>query len=118
MAKTVLIIDDHPSFRASARRMLEADGYQVVGEAADARAALATTEQLRPDVVLLDVRLPDGDGFEIARRLLGANGAAPQIVLVSSHDSADFAEAIIASGARGFIPKDELSAKAITSLVR
>jgi DNA-binding NarL/FixJ family response regulator len=118
MARTVLIVDDHPSFRASARRMLEADGYEVVGEAADAHAALATTQQLRPDVVLLDVRLPDGDGFEIARRLLGANGAAPQIVLVSSHDSADFGQAIVASGARGFIPKAELSAEAISLLIR
>jgi DNA-binding NarL/FixJ family response regulator len=118
MAKSVLIVDDHPSFRASARRMLEAGGYEVVGEAADARAALASARRLRPDVVLLDVRLPDVDGFEVARRLLGANRAAPRIVLVSSHDSADFGEAIGASGARGFVSKSELSAEAITLLIR
>ena len=74
MGKSVLIVDDHPSFRASARRMLEADGYGVVGEAEDGAAALAAAEQLRPDLVLLDVRLPDIDGFEVARRLLDADG--------------------------------------------
>ena len=117
MAKTVLIVDDHPSFRASARRMLEADGYAVVGEAEDGSAGLAAVERLRPELVLLDVRLPDVDGFEFASRVLGADGRIPQIVLVSSHDSADFGEAIIASGARGFIPKHELSAEAITLLI-
>jgi DNA-binding NarL/FixJ family response regulator len=118
MPKTVLIVDDHPSFRASARRMLEADGYEVVGEAADARGALVAAAQLRPELVLLDVRLPDGDGFDVARRLLNASGRTPQIVLISSHDSADLGDAIGASGARGFVPKSELSAEAITLLIR
>jgi DNA-binding NarL/FixJ family response regulator len=118
MAKTVLIVDDHPSFRASARRMLEADGYDVVEEAEDGAAALAAVQRLCPDLVLLDVRLPDLDGFEVARRLLGASGPIPQIVLVSSHDSTDLGDAIGATGARGFVPKSELSAEAITSLIR
>lgn len=118
IAKTALIVDDHPSFRASARRMLEADGYAVVGEAQDGSAALAAAQRLRPGLVLLDVRLPDVDGFEVARRLLDASGPSPQIVLVSSHDPIDFAEAIGASGARGFVPKAELSAEAIAVLIR
>ena len=115
---TVLIVDDHPSFRASARRMLEADGYEVVGEAEDAGAALAAAQWLQPELVLLDVRLPDTDGFEVARRLLDADGHVPKIVLISSHDSSDLGEAIGTSGARGFIPKSELSAEAIASLIR
>jgi DNA-binding NarL/FixJ family response regulator len=117
VAKTVLIVDDHPSFRASARRMLEADGYAVVGEAQDGSAALAAARRLRPELVLLDVRLPDVDGFEVARRLLDASGPTPQIVLVSSHDSIDFGEAIGASGALGFVPKADLSAEAIAVLI-
>src|SRR5436189_6424986 len=107
VARTVLIVDDHPSFRASARRMLEADGYEVVGEAENGAAALAAAERLRPQVVLLDVRLPDIDGIEVARRLTDADGYVPQIVLISSHDAADLGEAIDASAARGFIPKGE-----------
>jgi DNA-binding NarL/FixJ family response regulator len=118
MGKTVLIVDDHPSFRASARRMLEADGYEVIGEAEDGGAALVGAQRLRPDLVLLDVRLPDTDGFEVARRLLALDGHVPQIVLISSHDSTDLGEAIGASGARGFIPKSELNGEAITSLIR
>ena len=116
MAKTVLIVDDHPSFRASARRMLEAVGYEVVGEAEDGGAALAAAQELRPELVLLDVRLPDVDGFEVARRLLGVSDPAPQVVLVSSHDSSDLGEAVGASGAHGFVPKSELSAEAIALL--
>ena len=65
----VLIVDDHPSFRASARKLLESEGYDVVGEAADGAGALEAAEQLHPDVVLLDVQLPDLDGFEVAKRL-------------------------------------------------
>jgi DNA-binding NarL/FixJ family response regulator len=118
MTKTVLIVDDHPSFRASARRMLEADGYKVLGEAEDGAAALAAVGRLRPDLVLLDVRLPDIDGFEVARRLVDAEGRAPQIVLTSSHDSTDLGEAIDDSVARGFIPKGELTGTAVSALLR
>ncbi len=116
MGKTVLIVDDHPSFRASARRMLEADDYEVVGEAADGTSAIDAARQLQPDLVLLDIRLPDLDGFEVAERL-AANGAAPAIVLTSSRDRSDFAYEIVASPAHGFIPKSELSVEAITSLI-
>ena len=116
MGRTVLIVDDHPSFRASARRMLEADGYEVVGEAEDGAAAVVAVQRLHPELVLLDVRLPDIDGFEVAKSLLEFN-AHPQVVLTSSHDSTDLVDAIGASGARGFIPKGELTASAFAALL-
>src|SRR3954466_8361147 len=116
MAHTILIVDDHPSFRASARRMLEADGYEVVGEAEDGAAAVVAVQRLHPELVLLDVRLPDIDGFEVAKSLLEFN-ARPQVVLTSSHDSTDLVDAIGASGARGFIPKGELTASAFAALL-
>jgi DNA-binding NarL/FixJ family response regulator len=115
--KTILIVDDHPSFRASARRMLEADGYDVVGEAADGTSAIDAVRELQPDVVLLDIRLPDVEGFQVAEQL-AANGATPAIVLTSSRDRSDFGSEIDASPANGFIPKSELSAEAITFLIR
>src|SRR3954466_15054158 len=99
MAKTVLIVDDHPSFRASARRMLEADGFEVVGEAQDGESAVTAAAELRPEVVLLDVRLPDIRGLEVAQRMLDEPGTRPQVVLVSSHDSSDLGDAIGTSGA-------------------
>jgi DNA-binding NarL/FixJ family response regulator len=117
MGKTVLIVDDHPSFRASARRMLEADGYEVIGEAADGTSALDAARELKPDVVLLDIRLPDIEGFRVAERL-AVNGVAPAIVLTSSRDRSDFGSEIDASPAYGFIPKSELSAEAIALLIR
>ena len=115
MSTSVLIVDDHPSFRASARRMLEASGYAVVGEAADGAAAIAAARELDPDLVLLDVQLPDIDGFEVAERL--ALGSAPDVVLTSSRDSADFGTAIAESPARGFIAKAELSGATLAELV-
>ena len=117
MGKSVLIVDDHPSFRASARRMLEADGYEVVGEAADGTSAIDATHALQPDLVLLDIRLPDVDGFQVAERL-AANGAAPAIVLTSSRDRSDFGSEIDTGPAHGFIPKSELTAEAIALLIR
>lgn len=116
MGRTVLIVDDHPSFRASAKRMLELDGYAVVGEAATGAAAIDAVGELRPDVVLLDVRLPDIDGFRVAEHL-AASDAGPAIVLTSSHDRSDFADEIANCPAHGFIPKSEMSAEAMTLLV-
>src|ERR671914_2325747 len=84
MATSVLIVDDHPSFRASARMLLESEGFDVVGEAEDGEGALVAVRELRPDVVLLDVQLPDIDGPEVAARLAGADGLCPAVVLTSS----------------------------------
>ena len=116
MPKSVLIVDDHPGFRASARRMLEASGYAVVGEAADGEAGIAAAGALAPDLVLLDVQLPDLDGFEVATRLRALD-RAPEVVLTSSRDRADFGDAVRESPARGFIAKAELSGQALAELV-
>lgn len=113
---TVLIVDDHPSFRATARALLEAEGFEVVGEAKDGASALECARSLHPDLILLDVQLPDTDGFAVASRLT-ANGNAPAIVLTSSRDAADFGDLVATSGARGFVPKAELSGAALTALL-
>jgi DNA-binding NarL/FixJ family response regulator len=118
MAMTVLIVDDHPRFRSIARKLLEHQGYRVVGEASDGESALAAVRELRPDVVLLDVQMPGIDGFEVAARLnAAAAAAAPAIVLVSSRDRIDFGGLIAESGARGFIAKDDLSGPALAQLL-
>ena len=113
---TVLIVDDHPSFRANARLLLEAEGYQVVGEAADGTAALAAAAELSPELVLLDVQLPDMDCFEVARRLTGGGGG-PAVILVSSRDGSDFGSLVAESGARGFIAKGDLCGDALTAIL-
>jgi DNA-binding NarL/FixJ family response regulator len=117
VTRTILIVDDHPSFRSSARMLLEAEGYEVVGEAEDGVSGLRCARDLKPEVLLLDVHLPDIDGFEVARRL-SSNGSSPAIVLVSSRSRGDFAEGVEASGARGFITKSELSGAAMEALLR
>jgi DNA-binding NarL/FixJ family response regulator len=117
MPPTVLIVDDHPSFRAIARRLLEADGYDVVGEAADGRSALEAVRELRPEIVLLDVQLPDLDGFDVAARLTNGGGG-PAVVLTSSRDAANVEPFAAACGARGFVTKSELSGEALAALVR
>jgi DNA-binding NarL/FixJ family response regulator len=117
MGTTVLIVDDHPSFRTSARRVLEDAGYEVIGEAEDGRSALSAARALRPAVVLLDVQMPDLDGFEVALRLT-AEDDAPAVVLTSSRDGGEFGGLVAESGARGFVPKSELSGPALAALLR
>lgn len=112
---TILIVDDHPSFRRCARALLEADGFTVIGEAEDGEGALSAIDSLHPEVVLLDVQLPDMDGFAVLDQL-GAD--APQVVLVSSRDASDYNGLIRSSGARGFIAKAELSGAAVRYLLR
>jgi DNA-binding NarL/FixJ family response regulator len=116
MSTTILIVDDHPSFRGMARALLESEGFDVVGEAADGAAAIEAARELHPDVVLLDVQLPDIDGFEVAAALT-QNGSSPAIVMTSSRDACDFGSLVEKSGARGFIPKAELSAEAVAALL-
>ncbi len=113
---TVLIVDDHPSFRASARILLETEGYDVVGEAEDGASALRAAGQLHPDVVLLDVQLPDLDGFEVAGRLRLLDDP-PAVVMTSSRDGADYGRCIEGSGALGFVAKAELSGAALAALL-
>jgi DNA-binding NarL/FixJ family response regulator len=118
MGQTVLIVDDHPSFRASAQAILEAEGFEVVGEAADGASGLAAAGRLRPEIVLLDVQLPDMSGFDVCASLQSAwNGDAPAVILVSSRDRTDYGEQIAACGACGFVPKAELSGAAVRSLL-
>jgi DNA-binding NarL/FixJ family response regulator len=104
----VLIVDDHPAFRRSARRLLAAEGFDVLGEAVDGQSALALVRRLRPQVVLLDVLLPDTDGFVVAE-LLAGEPFSPCVVLTSSRDASDFASRLERTTARGFLPKAELS---------
>jgi DNA-binding NarL/FixJ family response regulator len=117
MATSVLIVDDHPSFRATARALLEAEGFHVVGEAENGVQALRLAKELRPDLVLLDVQLPDFDGFEVASRLRALGTEAPRIVLTSSRDASDFGPLVVQCGARGFVPKAELSGGALATLI-
>jgi DNA-binding NarL/FixJ family response regulator len=114
VSRRILIVDDHAGFRASARRMLEAGGFEVVGEAADGTAAISAARDLAPDLVLLDVQLPDVYGIDLAGPL-SANGG-PGVILTSSHPPDQLAPDLATCGALGFIPKDELSADAIREL--
>lgn len=113
---SVLIVDDHPSFRVTARALLTAEGFEVVGEAENGAGALRCVKELHPDLVLLDVQLPDFDGFEVASRLTG-NGSGPIVVLTSSRDGSDFGPLVAQSGARGFVPKGELSGAALKAVL-
>jgi DNA-binding NarL/FixJ family response regulator len=116
MAARVLIVDDHPGFRAAARRLLELEGYVVVGEAENGMTAVDAALALQPDVVLLDVQLPDIDGFEVAHRLSGQAGA-PNVVLTSSREASDYGPCLASTPACGFLPKAELSASGIADIL-
>jgi CheY-like chemotaxis protein len=109
MARSVLVVDDHDGFRAVARALLESAGFTVVGEAADGGAALSASARLHPDFVLLDVHLPDIDGFAVSERL-AALEHPPVVVLTSSRAVTDVRRRVAASLAAGFVAKDELSA--------
>jgi CheY-like chemotaxis protein len=111
----VLIVDDYAPFRDNARGLLEGGGFDVVAEAEDGVTALRLAQELGPEIVLLDVHLPDLDGFEVARRLRDLD-PAPVVVLTSSRD--DYAPLVEASAARAFIRKDALSAEALASALR
>ena len=114
---SVLIVDDHLRFRTTARTRLTRAGFDIVGEAADGAGALEAAARLRPDVVLLDVQLPDIDGFEIAARLT-RNGESPTVVvLTSTRDAAEYGDVVAKSAARGFIPKAELTGSRLSALL-
>jgi DNA-binding NarL/FixJ family response regulator len=116
MERTMLIVDDHAGFRHLARALFASGGYDVIGEAADVASGVHAAADLRPDVVLLDVQLPDGDGFEAAGRMLAAE-KPPAVVLVSSRDAAEYGGRIDASGASGFISKADLSVGALEAVL-
>jgi len=113
---TVLIVDDHPSFRASARTLLEAEGYDVVGEAENGETAVGAARKLQPDLVLLDVQLPGIDGFAVAGQLRKLEDP-PVVILTSSRDGADYGPCIGECGAHGFVPKADLSGAAIAAFL-
>jgi DNA-binding NarL/FixJ family response regulator len=116
MSMTALVVDDHAGFRTSARFLLEMEGFEVVGEAGDCASALTEAERLLPELILLDVQLPDGQGFDVARDIL-AHGIETRIVLTSSRDESDYGDSIKESGAVGFVPKGELSGDRLRALL-
>jgi DNA-binding NarL/FixJ family response regulator len=116
MARRVLIVDDSEGFRTQARLLLAASGYDVVGEAADGRSGVRAAADLAPEVVLLDVQLPDISGFDVAR-LIREEPNPPAIVLISSREAADYGAGVARSGAEGFISKAELSASTLEAVL-
>jgi CheY-like chemotaxis protein len=116
MRRTVLIVDDHEAFRESATALLEAEGFDVVGAAADGDDAVAQAKRLRPQVVLLDIQLPGLDGFAVAERMT-ALPDAPRVVLISSRRASAYGPRLGAASALGFITKQELSGEALAALV-
>jgi DNA-binding NarL/FixJ family response regulator len=111
MGRTVLIVDDHAAFRARARRALELDGFQVVGEAADGASGIAEAARLHPALVLLDVGLPDASGFAVAAEIAGEETA---VILTSTRD---YEPLEAHSAAAGFVPKAELSGAALAAVL-
>jgi DNA-binding NarL/FixJ family response regulator len=116
VSRSILIVDDHSGFRSFARALLESEGYEVVGEAPDGITAIGEAKRLRPEIVLLDVQLPDIDGFEVAERL-AEDPDPPAIVLVSTREAAAYRRRLAVSPVRGFIPKAELSGRGLDELI-
>lgn len=113
---SVLIVDDHEDFRRSAGALLELDGFTVIGEAGDAAEALTKARDMRPDIVLLDIQLPDADGFAVAERIALLDDP-PIVILVSSRDVTVYGSKLATSPARGFIAKRHLSGAALAGLL-
>jgi len=114
--RRVLVVDDHPSFRKCVRALLISEGFEIVGEAEDGESALVLAAELSPDLILLDIQLPDISGFEVSSRLHEENPNL-EIVLVSSRDDSSYGSSLTASGARGFITKGDLSGPALARLL-
>jgi DNA-binding NarL/FixJ family response regulator len=117
MTVRILIVDDHQTFRSFARELLESEGFDVVGEAEDGSSAIESATSLHPDLILLDVQLPDISGFEVVERLR-ANGVPTPVVLTSSRDASSYGDQVASSGAIGFIPKAELSGQDLRALLK
>ncbi|MFL5640828.1 MAG: response regulator transcription factor [Chloroflexota bacterium] len=115
MRPSVLMVDDHDVFRTRARAMLEAHGFDVIGEASDGRTAVAAADRLRPDIALVDIGLPDIDGFAVAA-MIRAAGTARRIVLISGREAADYGGRMASSAADGFIPKGDLSGESLHAM--
>ena len=116
MGQRLLIVDDNAGFRRLARRLFESEGYEVVGAVETADEALLAAAELVPDVVLLDVHLPDRSGFEVAARLARDHPSAA-VLLTSTHGRAEFDQLARGSGARGFVPKEELSGAEVARIL-
>jgi CheY-like chemotaxis protein len=116
MRPRIVIVDDDPSFLAMVRLLLEADGFVVVGEALNGLDGVAAAVELEPDIVLVDVNLPDIDGFEVVERLADGEGAPP-IVLTSSRSAGDFGKLIETSRARAFITKADITGEALAGFL-
>jgi DNA-binding NarL/FixJ family response regulator len=116
MAMTVLIVDDHATFRQTARLLLESEGFEVIGEAENGRAAVEKAASLSPELLLLDVQLPDTSGFEVASQVT-KHDPAPAVILISSRDGRDFGPLVTSCGARGFIAKADLSGERVRDLL-
>jgi DNA-binding NarL/FixJ family response regulator len=113
---TLVVVDDHAWFREVVEERLAAAGWRIVGEAATGAAAIDLVARLAPDIVLLDVMLPDMDGFAVADRLAAA-GSASAVVLTSGHERGDFAGRVRAAPVRGFLPKEMISGPALAALL-
>jgi len=117
MGCSVLLVDDHSAFRHAARALLQAEGFVVLGEAVDGRSALSAAARLRPDLVLLDVQLPDLDGFEVAEQLARATPPVPVVVLISTRTVSSYRTRLAGSTALAFVRKQDLSGPALTALL-
>ena len=106
-AARIVVVDNDESFRTLAARLLRSRGYAVVGEAATAEEALVLVRELRPDAVLADITLPDGDGFALTTEMVRLP-EPPRVVLISSDRDPGIREVALRAGARGFVPKDAL----------